>query len=52
MPIDEIPNFIIKHDIYDITLKGPKSFTQKIEEKTKEEELKKYTTTKIQFTYI
>ena len=52
MDIDEIPNFIFKHNINDIILKGPKNFTQKIEEKVKEKELKDYTNTKINFKYM
>ena len=52
MPVDEIPNFIIKHDIYDIVLKGPKTFTQQIEEKIKQQGLEKYTQNKIKFTYM
>ena len=52
IPFDKISDFIIQHNITNITLKGPKIFTQKIEEETKEKELKKYSKTKTIFTYI
>ena len=52
VPLEKIPDFIIEHNIYNVTLKGIKDFSKNIEKDTKEKEIKKYAQNKINFYYI
>lgn len=52
MQLDEIPDFIMKQNIHEVVLKGPKRFTNKIEQETKEKQICQYHETKIKFKYM
>ena len=52
LQLNEIPDFIINQNIYEVVLKGPRGFTNKIEQETKEKQICKYHDTKIKFKYM